>query len=153
METLRRAQDWIDEHRDVWLDCVRIYLGVALMAKGFAFAAHSSSLYELAQHTSNVWLPGLAFHYVVPVHIVGGLLLTLGLVTRAAALANVPILIGAIVWVHRFEGFFTGAGSLELDLLVLFLLLLLFVAGAGPLSVDRYLARHSTDVWRPSRSY
>jgi uncharacterized membrane protein YphA (DoxX/SURF4 family) len=48
----------------------------------------------------------------------------------------VPILIGAVFFVHRGEGLLTATQSLEFSALVLFLLLVFVVSGAGKLSLD-----------------
>lgn len=140
---LQRAQGWVDAHRDVLLDGLRIYLGLALMAKGISFARDHAALVGLTERTSQVWIEGMASQYVVPVHIFGGFLIAIGLITRTAAIFNLPILLGAVLFVHGREGFFR-TGALELDVLVLFLLVLFAVAGSGRASVDHYLATHES---------
>jgi uncharacterized membrane protein YphA (DoxX/SURF4 family) len=80
-------------------------------------------------------------HYVALAHLCGGLMVAAGLLTRLAAVVQVPILIGAVFLVHLREGFFGTEQNLELAVLVLFLLVLTVVHGGGQLSVDRYLAR------------
>lgn len=140
---LRRERAWIDSHRDVFLDCLRIYLGVALIAKGIAFARDHAALVSLTEQTSQQWVSGMASQYVVPVHVFGGFLIAIGLITRTAAILNLPILLGAVLFVHGREGFFR-TGALELDVLVLFLLVLFAVAGSGRLSIDHYLATHAS---------
>jgi uncharacterized membrane protein YphA (DoxX/SURF4 family) len=78
-------------------------------------------------------------HYVVTAHIGGGLLLAVGLATRAAAAVQIPVLAGAAIFVHGQEGLFTASMRLELSLLVLFLLVLFALVGAGRLSADHYV--------------
>jgi uncharacterized membrane protein YphA (DoxX/SURF4 family) len=146
MEPIERTKQWIDARRDLAFEAVRVYLGVALIAKGLAFATHRA---ELASVDQLGWAAGFAAHYVVPAHVVGGLFLVLGFITRAAAIVNVPILLGAVLFVHAREGLFTTGGSLELDILVLFLLVLFAVVGAGRYSVDHYLEEHASRP-RPS---
>lgn len=141
---VERARGWIDGHRDVFLDALRVYLGVALMAKGIAFARDHASLVLLTEKSSLAWVQSMASQYVVPVHVFGGFLLAIGLVSRTAALFNIPILLGAIFFVHGREGLFATGGGLELDLLVLFLLLVFAVVGSGRVSIDRYLETHSS---------
>lgn len=129
---------WLEARRDLWLDLVRIYLGAALFVKGVVFVGHTTAL---MQSMSNAQIPfgslGL-MHYVVAAHIAGGLMLLFGVATRAAAAANIPVLAGAAFFVHRREGLFAAGQSLELTLLVLFLLVVLTVSGSGRLSVDHY---------------
>ena len=149
---IERARSWTAERADVWLDLLRIYVGVGLFAKGVHLATLSRDALFLGSSTELGWLQGMVAHYVVPVHIAGGLMLAIGLATRAAAIANIPILLGAVLFVHAREGLFTTAQTLEFALLVLFVLCVLAIAGSGRLSVDHYLARHSSrgPVRRPS---
>lgn len=133
---------WLETHRDLWLDLVRIYLGAALFVKGVVFVGHTSAL---MQSMANAQVPfgSLALmHYIVAAHIAGGLMLLFGIATRAAAAANIPVLAGAALFVHRREGLFSANQSLELTLLVLFLLVVMTLSGSGRLSVDHY--RHAS---------
>ena len=44
--------------------------------------------------------------YLLFVHVVGGVMMILGVFTRWAAMANLPILVGAVLFFHFQEGFF-----------------------------------------------
>jgi uncharacterized membrane protein YphA (DoxX/SURF4 family) len=124
------------------VDLLRIYLGVGLLVRGTLFIGNRSLLTGWLMEAGEMQLwAGLAAHYVVVAHLAGGILLALGLVTRIAALAQIPILVGAVFFVHLEEGLFTTNPdqSLEFSVLVLFLLIIIFLWGAGPLSVDHYL--------------
>jgi putative oxidoreductase len=140
-ETIRKLRQWIDAHREDALDALRIYLGFALFAKGIAFIGQMESLTDAVRATELGYASGLLAHYVVVAHIGGGLLLGVGLVTRLAAAAQIPVLAGAAVFVHAKGGLFTPAMTLEFTLLVLFLLVTYTVIGARRWSFDSYLAR------------
>jgi putative oxidoreductase len=136
---MQRYIAWADAHRDYWLDCVRIYLGLGLLARGLLLITNTSTGYfvDLLQRSGQSWLTsGILLHYVMVAHFVGGLLLTIGFLTRLAALVQIPILVGAVFFVHRQDGLFALGQSLELSALVLFLLCVFFVSGAGKLSLD-----------------
>jgi putative oxidoreductase len=87
--------------------------------------------------------------YMVLAHGIGGLLLILGLFTRWAALAQVPIMASAFFLYHIRQGFFlTGmvvdqargtaiAQGFEYVLLVLAATVTLVLAGGGALALDR----------------
>ena len=131
---------WGDSRREYWLDCVRIYLGLGLLARGLLLITNTSTGYfiDLLQHSGQSWLTtGVILHYVMLAHFVGGAMLTGGLLTRFAAAVQVPILAGAVFFVHRKDGLFAMGQSLEFSALVLFLLVVFVVSGAGPLSMDR----------------
>ena len=139
MQKLSAFAVWAESRRDLWLDCVRIYLGLGLFARGLLLITNTSTGYivDLLQHSGNSWLlTGLMLHYVMLAHLIGGLLLMIGLLTRIAALIQVPILAGAVFIVHRQDGLFAMGQSLELSALVLFLLVLFTICGAGKLSLD-----------------
>ena len=123
------------------LDVLRIYIGIALFVRGATFVARPDALVEYMRH-SDLWvIPLVLSHYVVAAHIAGGLLLTLGLATRVAAFAQVPVLTGAVFLVHWREGLLHAGQSLELSALVLAILLVIGVCGPGEFSLDRRLAR------------
>ena len=136
---MQRFIAWADAHRDYWLDCVRIYLGLGLLARGLLLITNTSTGYfvDLLQRSGQPWITsGIMLHYVMVAHFVGGLLLTIGFLTRIAALVQIPVLIGAVFFVHRQDGLFALGQSLEFSALVLFLLGVFLVAGAGKLSLD-----------------
>lgn len=134
---------WSESHRDLWLDCVRIYLGLGLLARGvmLAFNIRTDFFMDLLAQADEPWLiPGVLLHYVTAAHFIGGAMLTIGFFTRIAAAVQIPILAGAVFFVHRQDGLFALGQSLELSALVLFLLVVFFVTGSGPLSLDATMA-------------
>jgi putative oxidoreductase len=136
---MQRFIAWAEAHREYWLDCVRIYLGLGLLARGLLLITNTSTGFfvDLLQRTGQSWLlTGFMLHYVMLAHFIGGALLTLGFLTRLAALVQVPILFGAVFIVHRQDGLFAMGQSLEFSALVLFLLVVFVVSGAGKLSLD-----------------
>ena len=142
---------WSESHRDLWLDCVRIYLGLGLLARGvlLAFNLRTEFFMDLLAQSDEPWLiSGMLLHYVTAAHFIGGIMLTIGFFTRVAALVQIPILAGAVFFVHRQDGLFALGQSLELSALVLFLLVVFLVTGSGPLSLDATMAekRHRTDT-------
>jgi len=130
---------WAESRRELWLDCVRIYLGLALFARGLLLVTNTSTGFfvNLLEGSGQSWLfTGTVLHYVTLAHFIGGLLLTVGFLTRIAAIVQIPILAGAVFFVHRQDGLFALGQSLELSALVLFLLAVFAVSGAGRLSLD-----------------
>ncbi len=73
-------------------------VGHGLMkAIGMGFAA-SAGMFE------SLGLPGFLAYLVIAVEVIGGVMLLLGVLTRWVALAIAVILIGAIVFVHLYDG-------------------------------------------------
>jgi uncharacterized membrane protein YphA (DoxX/SURF4 family) len=136
---LARARTFADDPR-FGFDLVRMYLGVALFVRGALFIADPSKVISFFGKADWFW-PMLIAHYVGMAHLCGGLFLALGLLTRFAALAQVPVLVGAVFFVHWNQHLLSGDQSLELAGLVLALLVAFVVFGAGPLSVDQRIFR------------
>jgi putative oxidoreductase len=133
---------WIVENRDLVWELVRIYLGFALVIKGFAYMFHHRDL-AAAMVAAGVPFASTGFAELVALtHIAGGLMMTFGIFTRLGAAIQIPNLIGAVLFVHLKEGLFTQGGSLEFALLVLFLLGIIAVVGAGRLSIDWFFSEH-----------
>lgn len=143
MKNLNEWKLWIQNHEDVFKDLVRMYLGVGLFVKGLYFMSHRNELDQLLGQLDNAaFAQAAAAHYVIPVHIVGGLLLAIGLLTRLAALLQIPILLGAVFYVYLPQmALIDPRQNLEFSALVLFLLLLVVAFGPGRLSVDHLLGK------------
>ena len=131
---------WAESRRELWLDCVRIYLGLGLLVRGLLLINGDAStryFVDLMHRSDQSWLAtGLLMHYVMLAHFVGGVMLTIGFLTRVAAAVQIPILAGAVFLIHRKDGLLSPDQSLEFSALVLFLLIILVVNGAGKLSLD-----------------
>ena len=122
----------------VGFDLLRIYLGVALFVRGALFVADPDRLMSLVGRSGDWFVPMLVAHYVSVAHICGGILLALGVATRVAALVQVPVLLGAVFFVHWGDGLLREGQSLELAGLVLAMLVTYSICGGGPLSVDHW---------------
>ena len=76
------------------MDLVRIYLGMALFFKGIYFMANREYLLQILDEAGSWSLAPVAIaHYIVLAHLFGGVLLAVGLLTRFAAAAQIPILV------------------------------------------------------------
>ncbi len=138
MDKLRHWIDWAEAHPKVWLDCVRIYLGLGLFIRGLFIISNTRAEFvtDLLQRLDTPWIiMAVLLHYIALAHFIGGLMLTVGLLTRIAAWVQIPILAGALL-MHRHEGLMSGGQSLEFSALVFFLLAIFAISGSGPLSID-----------------
>ncbi len=142
---LNQTKTWMHSHADVMMDMIRIYLGVALFFKGIYFMANREYLLRIMEEAGS-WsiAPAAIAHYIVPVHLVGGVLLAAGLLTRFAAAAQIPILVAAVFYVHLPKLSLMSVEprqNLELSALVLFLICLVFLHGSGRFSVDHLISK------------
>lgn len=134
-------QLWLIENRDMCIEVLRIYLGIGLILKGVQFLLNDQLAVEYMNRVSLPFFEVFSVHVIVLIHLAAGFLLAIGLITRIAALIQVPLLFGAIFFVHMQQGLFSRAENLEFTLLVLFLLLVFSVYGGGRLSVDYLIER------------
>ncbi len=121
------------------LEILRLYVGAFLLLKGVQFLTHPDLITNLVSgHVILIWNAIIA-HYIVLAHLVGGTLLVIGLSTRLAALAQIPILSGAVFLVHLEEGLLGYNQSLEYASLMLIILIILSITGSKSWSVDTYV--------------
>ena len=139
MNLLEKFEQWGDRHHPKWLDIIRIALGLFLCYKGVDFLRNASALISLmnSRQPFNSFIIVLLAHYVTFAHILGGIFLTIGMFTRAACLIQIPILIGAIIFINInvAKDTFSPYSELVLSILVLLLLIYFLIIGNGPLSV------------------
>lgn len=143
MNLLQRIDRWGERHHPRWLDGIRVLLGVFLFYKGVVFIQNIDALKAVIDESP--WLTVMSFwlaHYIVFAHLLGGVLIIFGLLTRVAVLAQIPILLGAIFFVHTSTGLFNVHEGTGLSILVLLLLVFFLVEGSGPISFDDYMRRH-----------
>jgi len=149
MLSLNRCRSWLHARPDVMIDLIRVFLGVALFFKGLYFIEHRANLLKMMEESGGWWFaPAAIAHYIVPAHLFGGIMLALGLLTRVAALAQIPILLGAVLYVgmpklSALSEETIGRQNLELSALVLFLTVLVLLHGAGRFSLDHVIWKRS----------
>jgi putative oxidoreductase len=152
MNYLQRLEHWGDNHHPRYLDILRIALGIFLCFKGIEFARNSTLLNEMigTQVPFDSLLLLLLGHYVIFAHIMGGFLMALGLLTRFASAIQIPILIGAIIFVNSdLSNHFT---ALLLSILILCLLIYFVIIGSGRWSIDYTMEKETTEKERIKQS-
>ncbi|MGA0558468.1 DoxX family protein [Larkinella sp. VNQ87] len=142
MNVLQRVEHWGDTHHPAWIDALRIMLGIILFLKGVSFIGDTEHLYSLVGGKAFGLTPVFLVHYVAFAHIVGGLLIAVGCLTRLAVLLQLPILVGAVFFVNIRQGFSALNSELWLSIVVLALMLLFLVVGSGKFSADEYMRQH-----------
>jgi len=140
MKPFKSILTWLDTHNNAAYSFIRIFLGAALFFRGVILASDSATLTQLAGSNQFYWW----YSYIIVIHIIGGFLLAIGFVTRLAALLQIPVLFGAVFFLHLQQGLMTVEQSLELSALVLVLLIIFFLFGSGVFAVDNYIERRKT---------
>lgn len=142
MNAIQKIAHWGDTHHPAWMDLLRIGLGVLLFYKGIQFGRHPQDLHVYIEGRDLALWSLFTVHYIPMIHIAGGLLIALGLITRAAIIFQLPILVGAVLFTGTTIGVFDIYSEFGLSLSVLILLVIFLIYGSGPLSVDESLRKH-----------
>jgi uncharacterized membrane protein YphA (DoxX/SURF4 family) len=131
------TNQWLENNRPVCVEALRIFLGIGLILKGIHFIIRPEQAEAFIAKASLPFWGFLSIHLIIILHIAGGTLLVLGLLTRIAALIQIPILLGALFLIHLDQGLFSQEQSLEYVILVLFLLVFFVLYGGGIFSIDQ----------------
>lgn len=135
MDTIKTLNKWANAHTYIPLDIVRIALGVFLFFKGINFMTNTEILVTLFEPLQSFAGGMVALHYVAPAHFIGGILIAFGLLTRWAIIAQLPILIGAII--INFAGEM-DTNNLFLATITLLVCIFFLFYGSGKNSADYY---------------
>lgn len=141
MGTLQQIHRWSLTHHPRWLVVFRVALGLCLFVKGIFFLANTSTLEELVKGSLVANRSDWLVIFITWSHLLGGFLIIIGLMTRWAVLVQIPILMGAIIFINTQRDAF-GAFELPFALLVLVLLIFFLVEGGGPISLDNFFSKH-----------
>jgi putative oxidoreductase len=137
-----RFQYWNHTHQSLLLFIARIVLGLILLLKGIFFFSHAQELKGLILASRFAAGVGFWAGYVSFAHFFGGVFLILGLLTRLSALLQLPVILGALLFILPRQGVVQTGPDMVLSLVVLALLVLVLIKGAGNLSMDAYLKTH-----------
>jgi len=142
MNVVHRIETWGNTHHPKFLDIVRIALGAFLLLKGISFMNNTEYLKQLITDQNIVDFSGgllmALVYYVAFSHMVGGILIGVGILTRFGCIIQIPIVVGAIFLSGIFQdaiNYMVWPSVAALAALIIFLIL-----GSGPWSLDRYLA-------------
>jgi len=142
MSILHRVDHWSSTHHPAWLVVIRVALGIGLFIKGIGFISDTAQLQQLlsSSHFTQAF-PWLSY-VIAWLHLFGGFMIIIGLFTRLMAALQIPILLGAVLFIHSGSGVFASGSELGLALAVLLLLIFFFIEGSGPLSLDHFFKHH-----------
>ncbi|TXK22023.1 DoxX family protein [Pontibacter qinzhouensis] len=135
-QDLNRVERWADTHHPLWIDFLRMALGIFIFVKGWLFIQDTAALQQIMNNSQFQWVSFGIAHYVAFAHLVGGILIAIGLITRAAILFQIPILIGAVFFINPERGFYSQNTELWSSIIVLALLIFFLIFGSGRLSAD-----------------
>jgi len=142
MGTLQQLERWSTTHHPRWLVFLRVALGICLIIKGISFMNDSVVLESMLHGTSLVYTGGWLPIIVTWLHLLGGFFIIIGLFTRLSTLLLIPVLLVAVLFINLPRGIFSPGSEFGFSLAVLILLIVFFIEGGGPLSLDDYFRRN-----------
>ncbi|MBF9254859.1 DoxX family protein [Pontibacter sp. 172403-2] len=125
----------------VWMDGLRIALGLFLFIKGILFLEHTTDVFYMFSQHQDIISIRKASMFTSAVHIIGGLMIAFGFLTRLALLCQIPVLLGAVLVVNPQRGVDMGNAELWLSVIVLGLLVFFMIVGPGRYSIDNKILR------------
>jgi len=143
MNYQKKIISWSKKSNPKWLVLVRVILGLCLFIKGFVFIRNTSLLESYIISTSFIKNPVWITMLIPWIHLLGGSMIIAGLLTRFATSIQIPILLGAVIFVHAKRGIFTGESDLLFSVIILVLLIFFFFQGGGMLSLDNYFKKEN----------
>lgn len=133
--TVKDLNKWANAHTYFTLDLLRIALGVFLFFKGITFITNIQYLVDLISPIDKIGGGMFLIHYIAPAHMIGGIMIVFGLLTRWAIIAQLPILIGAVIVNFMGE---LHAQNLIIAFLTLSLCVFFLFYGSGKHSADYF---------------
>jgi len=119
---------------------LRLILGIVYIMHAYlALVVFGPAGMIAYQVKSGIPFPEIATWYLILAHGLGGIFLVLGIYPRWAALANVPVMLGALVFVHLKNGFWAhqSPSGYEYVLVLLVATVAAAMIGGGVLSLKR----------------
>ena len=142
MYFLHKIDVWSEKHHPLWLDFFRVLLGTVLVWQAIYFIVNRSAIIQIVDQYGFGFYTMTAAHAIIGIHLVGGVLIFFGLLTRLAAAIQIPVLFCNIVFIIIPNGFMSLRSEAELTIVVSALVLLFLFEGSGHYSVDSYLKSH-----------
>ncbi|SNC68208.1 Uncharacterized membrane protein YphA, DoxX/SURF4 family [Hymenobacter gelipurpurascens] len=138
---LAERKDRTSANNPVWMDALRILLGLFLFIKGVTFLDKSTDVYYLLTQQQTLGHLSKASFFFSIFQMIGGLMIAFGALTRFAFLCQIPIMLGAIFIVNLRNGLSLHNMELWVSVVVLVLCVVFMIVGPGRFSVDNKIFR------------
>lgn len=135
MNSVKELNKWANTHTYLPIDLLRVALGIFLFMKGIFFITNIQYLADLISPIDKIGGGMFLIHYIAPAHMVGGIMIVFGLLTRWAIIAQLPILISAVIINFMGE---MHSQNLLLALITLAICVFFLFYGSGKHSADYY---------------
>lgn len=135
MNSVKELNKWANTHTYLPIDLLRVALGIFLFMKGIFFITNIQYLADLISPIDKIGGGMFLIHYIAPAHMVGGIMIVFGLLTRWAIIAQLPVLIAAVIINFMGE---MHSQNLLLALITLAICVFFLFYGSGKHSADYY---------------
>lgn len=135
MNNVKELNKWANAHTYLPIDLLRMALGIFLFMKGIFFITNIQYLADLISPIDKIGGGMFLIHYIAPAHMVGGIMIFFGLLTRWAIIAQLPVLIAAVIINFMGE---MHSQNLFLALITLAICIFFLFYGSGKHSADYY---------------
>jgi putative oxidoreductase len=134
----------LEDRYPVYFLILRVALGMILAIRGIYFLTAIQPLYSVikASRLGELNMDMTLALIVCWVHTLGGTFIILGLLTKISVWAQIPIVLGAVIFINTNSDLPHTFQDLLLSLLVLILLLVFAITGGGKISMDNYSKKH-----------
>ena len=143
MKSQIKVRVWDDMSHPKWIDFFRIALGLLLIWKGIEFILNLNVLDIYLKETGiddklgvSVSIRTLA-HLIIIFHLIGGICIIAGYQTRLFCLINLPVLLGAVIFIGLRQNVFKPYSEFWLSLLALLAIICFSIMGNGFVTVER----------------
>lgn len=131
-----------------WIVIFRVILGLSLFIKGIQFIQYKSLIRKVFSESlilqDYFWLQTL-----IPwLNILCGFFIVIGVFTRLMVALQIPIIIGAIVFVNSRNGIYEGESELALSIVILVLLFVFLFVGGGNFSWSQMIRKENNNNFR-----
>ena len=135
MNSVKELNKWANTHTYLPIDLLRVALGIFLFMKGIFFITNIQYLADLISPIDKIGGGMFLIHYIAPAHMVGGIMIVFGLLTRWAIIAQLPVLVAAVIINFMGE---MHSQNLFLALITLAICVFFLFYGSGKHSADYY---------------
>jgi putative oxidoreductase len=134
---------WDDKYPFLYV-ILRVALGMILTIRGVFFLTSIEPLFHLIRSSSlnELNMNMTLALFVCWAHLLGGTFIVLGFLTRVSASVQIPILLGAILFINLNSRLAFSFPELLLSIVVLILSVFFALGGGGKISMDNYAKRH-----------
>lgn len=105
MNFIHKIETWGDFHQSKWFALLRLSLGLIIFFKGIVFIRDTGAIIGMIANSAGSIYAVMLAQYVAMVPLMGGFLISIGLITRVAVLFQLPVLMSLCGRMNTLEGF------------------------------------------------